>query len=147
MCWMNRVILGVHNSQAQKVMWKFKLTQLLFHHYFFCMITILLRRKGPLRCNNEITIFDTRAWNPDSDIFRSQSMHIFSLQWQIKHKSSALLALCEGNPPVTGGFPSQRASNIDRMFMSWHHHHVGNIPHISIYHVSASLCVANRKSN
>ena len=29
---------------------------------------------------------------------------------------SALLALCEGNPPVTGGFPSQRASNVDR----WH---------------------------
>ena len=24
---------------------------------------------------------------------------------------SALLAICEGNPPVTGGFPSQRASN------------------------------------
>ena len=24
---------------------------------------------------------------------------------------SSLLALCEGNPPVTGGFPSQRASN------------------------------------
>ena len=24
---------------------------------------------------------------------------------------STLLALCEGNPPVTGGFPSQRASN------------------------------------
>ena len=24
---------------------------------------------------------------------------------------SALLALCEGNPPVTGGFPSQRASD------------------------------------
>ena len=26
---------------------------------------------------------------------------------------SALLALCEGNPPVTGGFPSQRSSNAD----------------------------------
>ena len=25
---------------------------------------------------------------------------------------SLLLALCEGNPPVTGGFPSQRASNM-----------------------------------
>ena len=27
--------------------------------------------------------------------------------------SGALLALCEGNPPVTGEFPSQRASNAD----------------------------------
>ena len=26
---------------------------------------------------------------------------------------SALLALCEVNPPVTGGFPSQSASNVD----------------------------------
>ena len=26
---------------------------------------------------------------------------------------SMLLVLCEGNPPVTGGFPSQKASNGD----------------------------------
>ena len=26
---------------------------------------------------------------------------------------STLLALCEGNPPVTGGFPSQSASNMN----------------------------------
>ena len=25
---------------------------------------------------------------------------------------SALLSLCAGNPPVTGGFPSQRDSNV-----------------------------------
>ena len=30
---------------------------------------------------------------------------------QRKHHRSALLALCEGHPPVNGGFPSQRASN------------------------------------
>ena len=29
---------------------------------------------------------------------------------------SSLLALCEGNPPVTGGFPSHRASNADVLF-------------------------------
>ena len=27
---------------------------------------------------------------------------------------SAFLALCEGNPPVTGGFPSQRDDNVDK---------------------------------
>ena len=31
-------------------------------------------------------------------------------------KLSALVALCEGNPPVTGGFPSQRATNAEL----WH---------------------------
>ena len=35
---------------------------------------------------------------------------------QRKRQSSALLALCEGNPPVTGGFLSQRASNEDFVF-------------------------------
>ena len=36
---------------------------------------------------------------------------------QNKYQSSASLALCEDNSLVTGGFPSQRASNVE-----WHHH-------------------------
>ena len=39
-----------------------------------------------------------------------------------KHLSSAWLALYEGNPPVTGGFPSQRASHAESIFMRWRHH-------------------------
>ena len=31
----------------------------------------------------------------------------------------ALLALCEGNPPVTGGLPLQRASNTGLRFFLW----------------------------
>ena len=39
-----------------------------------------------------------------------------SLNWhQRKHQMLASLALCEGNPPVTGGFPSQRASNVEHV--------------------------------
>ena len=38
-----------------------------------------------------------------------------------QHQSPALLALCEGNPPVTGGFPSQRASNAESISISWSH--------------------------
>ena len=30
--------------------------------------------------------------------------------------------LCEGNPPVTGGFPSQRATNMEKVSIWWHHH-------------------------
>ena len=41
---------------------------------------------------------------------------------QRKHQSSALLALCEGNPPpVTTGFPSQRASNAENVSAWWRH--------------------------
>ena len=32
---------------------------------------------------------------------------------------SALLDLCEGNPTVTGGFPSQRASNVELWCFLW----------------------------
>ena len=32
-----------------------------------------------------------------------------------------LPALCEGNPPVTGGFPSQRVSYTEIVSMSWRH--------------------------
>ena len=39
-----------------------------------------------------------------------------------ENQSSTLLALCERNPQVTGGFPSQRASDADSVSMSWPHH-------------------------
>ena len=38
------------------------------------------------------------------------------------HQWSALLSLCEGNPPVAVGFPSQRASNVESVSMSWCHY-------------------------
>ena len=39
--------------------------------------------------------------------------------WQQKlHQGSTSLALCEGNPPVKGGFPSQRASGVVSVFIS-----------------------------
>ena len=33
-----------------------------------------------------------------------------------------LTGFCEGNPPATGGFPSQRASNAENVSISWRHH-------------------------
>ena len=38
---------------------------------------------------------------------------------QRKHQSSDL---CEGNPPVTGRFLSQRANNAENFSIWWHHH-------------------------
>ena len=32
---------------------------------------------------------------------------------------STLLALCEGNPPVTGGFPSQKTSGAELWCFIW----------------------------
>ena len=45
----------------------------------------------------------------------SQSLSKFLLKVSIRYHTgidSIFLTLCEGNPPVTGGFPSQRASKI-----------------------------------
>ena len=39
-----------------------------------------------------------------------------------KTSKSELLTLCEGNPTVSVGFPSQRASNMESVSMWWLHH-------------------------
>ena len=40
--------------------------------------------------------------------------------------------LCEGNPSVTGGFPSPKASNTEKVSISWRHHDP-NISHFSCH--------------
>ena len=42
---------------------------------------------------------------------------------QTKHQGSASLTLCEGNPSLTDGFPSQMVSNAGSVSMSWCNHH------------------------
>ena len=37
--------------------------------------------------------------------------------------SSGLSVYCEWNPLLTGGFPSQRASNAENVFKTWRHQH------------------------
>ena len=64
-----------------------------------------------------------------SDITEGISNHqqldctMFNSLFRLKQKTSCstLQALCAGNPPVTGGFPVQRASNAESASMSWHH--------------------------
>ena len=46
-------------------------------------------------------------------------------RWQQrKHWSYALLALCEGNPPVIDGFPSWRVSNTEGVCILWCYHEI-----------------------
>ena len=44
------------------------------------------------------------------------------LNYHQRQTKPVLLALCEWNPPVTGGFPSQMASNAENVPMEWRHH-------------------------
>ena len=57
---------------------------------------------------------------------KSMATHLFNqhhIQANTKEniKAPHYLALCEGNSPLTGGFPSQRASNAERVSISWYH--------------------------
>ena len=44
--------------------------------------------------------------------------------------------LCEGNPPVTSGFPSQRASNMENVSIWWHHHGMSCMSLCLFWHLS-----------
>ena len=55
------------------------------------------------------------AWRLKSPVTTVSSTASVGSQ-QRKYQRSELLAICEENPPVTGGFPSQRASNTGKVF-------------------------------
>ena len=44
-------------------------------------------------------------------------------RWRSKNTSKlCVTGLCEGNPPVTGAFPSQKANNTENFSIWWRHH-------------------------
>ena len=45
---------------------------------------------------------------------------LFRRTWK-KTSTLGVTGLCEGNPPVTGGFPSQRANNAENVSIWWRH--------------------------
>ena len=49
------------------------------------------------------------------------SLNVYSREDQIKHQILRHW-LCEGNPAVIGGFPSQSVSNAENVFIWWRHH-------------------------
>ena len=51
---------------------------------------------------------------------------------QRKHQSSASLAFCAGNSPVTGEFPTQKASNVENISICWRYH--------ALHHYHYILC-------
>ena len=85
--------------------------------------------------------------NPSSMLPRCFRQIFFALQWRLNERDGVsnhrrldcllnrlfgrrskktsklrVTGLCEGNPPVTGGFPSQRASNAENFSIWWRHH-------------------------
>ena len=50
---------------------------------------------------------------------------VYSRRKSKKKSKLSVTALCEGNLPVTGEFPAQRASNVESVSIWWHHHALG----------------------
>ena len=68
----------------------------------------------------KIHIAVTSPWPPKA--FQIHRLFFDALRLTSKKSSKpALLVLCEGNPPVTGGFISQRASNTENVSISCRH--------------------------
>ena len=66
-----------------------------------------------------------------------------------KTSKRRVIGLCEGNPPVTGGFPLQRTSNAENDFIWWRHHQTGYaIPSFTYFQIwegsSWRMSVCNR---
>ena len=49
---------------------------------------------------------------------------VFSIVYSGANKTSKLrvTGLCEGNSPMTGEFPAQKANNAENVFIWWRHH-------------------------
>ena len=86
------------------------------------------------RYDSKVGIMETRGFPLQSREMRVRTSK-FTCIWiacsavcsschQRKHQSYTSLATWMGNPPVIGGFPSQRASDAESVSISWRHHAV-----------------------
>ena len=83
----------------------------------------------PHEPNIDITLHPWCSWqwrhNERNGVSNHQRLDCLLNRLVIRSKKTSKLrvtGLCEGNPPVTGGFPSQRASNAENVSIWWRHH-------------------------
>ena len=67
---------------------------------------------------NDVIMRAMRLKSPASRFFA----HPFQAQNKESIKAPRYWGLCEGNPPVTYGFPSRRASSTENASIWWRHH-------------------------
>ena len=97
------------------------------HKWFWNRFRVWCNQTGPKCCRCcaccEIHAVTSQwaRWRLESPASRSLSQPL--VQAQIKENTPKLRVngLCEGNSPVTGGFPSQRSSDAENVSICWHH--------------------------
>ena len=86
-----------------------ELFRVLFHWPLNCLFKMLATKK-----TSKIAITAPLCWETTGVGFP----HKGQVLWMV----CPSLAMCSWNPLVTGGFPTQRASNVECVSRSWHHH-------------------------
>ena len=76
--------------------------------------------------------------NDGRDGVSNHQPHDCLLNRLFRHRSKKtsklrVIGLCEGNSPVTGEFPAQRASNAENISIWWRHHGRSPYPSYSVY--------------
>ena len=93
-----------------------------------------------------ITVTSTwTRWNLKSPASRLFAQPFVQAQMKKKPKTSKLhvTGLCEGNSPVTGEFPAQRASNAENASIWWCHHVLWkNEPDLGISNYDAAIILS-----
>ena len=102
------------------------------------MSLIYLDKSRPQRSN-----MASLRWRHNEPNVVSNHQHLGCLLNRLFRRTSKttstfrVTGLCEGKPPVTGGFPTQRASNAKKVSMWWRHHvwgiyrkYIAHIPYI-----------------
>ena len=77
--------------------------------------------------------------------------HNCLLNWLFRHRSKktsklCVTGLCEGNSPMTGEFPAQRANNAENVSIWWHHH-VGRMACLDEQWVKWFILICFQNSN
>ena len=89
----------------------------LFHSPDFCHMAI-----------RALLAIHSLQWrHNERDGISNHQTHYCLLNCLLRHRSKKMwelcvTGLCEGNSPVTGEFPSQKASNAENVSIWWHHH-------------------------
>ena len=92
------------------------------------ILTVIKREMDKLRTHGPIIHFSTLQWrhNERDDVSNHRRLDglLNRLFRRKSRKTSKLRApgLCEGNSPMTGEFPSQRASYAENVSIWWRHH-------------------------
>ena len=82
--------------------------------------------------------------NERDDVSNHRRLYcLFNRLFRHRSKKTSKLCvtgLCEGNPPVTGGFPSQRASNAENVSIWWCHRDLNRIKCKIAFPLSSPQC-------